>query len=131
MKKNDAIKLLNGKVEELKSKIAVLKTDASITKATRGTQLYARGKERRVLNLIKALCSQIDDIKLSEDDMNTFVLITTLESERQVQKFEAYEGETYFDVAKRYPKRNIEQIEKALDKLELKIDQTAMKVVKK
>lgn len=131
MKKNDAIKLLNGKVEELKSTIAALKTNDTISKATRGTQLYARGRERRVLNLIKALCNQIDDIKLDEEDMNTFVLITTLASERAVTTFEASEGESYFDIAKRYPKRNIEQIEKALDKLELKIDPATMKVVKK
>lgn len=121
MKKNDAIKLVDEKVNELKSTIASLKVNEEISKATRGTQLYARGRERRVLNLIKSLCNQIEDIKLDEDAMNTFVLITTLATERTVQQFDAHEGETYLDVMKRHPKRNIEQIEKALAKINLKI----------
>lgn len=121
MKKNDAIKLVDEKVNELKSTIASLKVNEEISKATRGTQLYARGRERRVLNLVKALCSQIEDIKLNEDDMNTFVLITTLAAERTTTQFTASEGETYLDIMKRYPKRNIKQIEKSLDKLGLKI----------
>ena len=82
MKKNEAIKLCDEKITELKAQIAALKTNDVLSKATRGTQLYARGRERRVLHLISSLCNQIDNIQLSEDDMNTFVLITTLASER-------------------------------------------------
>lgn len=126
MKKNDAIKLVTEKVTELKSIIASLKTNDTLSKATRGTQLYARGRERRVLNLISSLLSQChDDVKLSEADMNTLVLITTLASERvQPGTIEAKVGEPIFAVAKRYPNKTIDKLTRALERSGLTIDES-------
>lgn len=103
MKKEQAIKLCGEKINELKATIASLKTNETLSKATRGTQLYARGRERRVLHLISALCEQLSEIKLSEEDMNTFVLITTLASERvQHEQVVINKGDTLVALLKKY-----------------------------
>lgn len=125
MKKTQAIQLVAEKVDDLKTIIASLKTNDAISKNTRGTQLYARSRERRVLNLITSLIQQCgDEVKLSETDMDTFTLITTLSTERTVSTFEAKVGESFMDVMKRYPKRSIEKIEASLDKIGLRINPT-------
>lgn len=107
MKKEQAIKLCGEKINELKAIIAALKTNETLSKATRGTQLYARGRERRVLHLISALCELVgaagQEIKLSEEDMNTFVLITTLASERvQREQVVVNKGDTLVALLKKY-----------------------------
>ena len=103
MKKNDAIKLIDERIDELKTTIAELKTSTAISKSTRGTQLYARGKERRVLELIRELCSQLDTVKLSESTMNTFTLITTLSTERVKRAtVEVNEGDLVITLLKKY-----------------------------
>lgn len=124
MKKNEAIKLVDEKVNELKATIASLKTNEVLSKATRGTQLYARGKERRVLTLISTLLNQCqDNVALSEKDMDTFVLITTLTSERKpAGVIECEVGEAVFTVAQRYPNKSLDKIMKALEKQGLTID---------
>lgn len=127
MKKIAATKLVNEKIVELKSTIASLKTNDTLSKATRGTQLYARGKERRVLHLINSLIEQCgDELKLSEDDMNTFVLITTLASERaKPTQVEVREGDTAFALAfgKYKDVKNInEKLMKAADRAGLKLN---------
>lgn len=132
MKKVQSIKLVEEKIDDLKTIIASLKTNEAISKNTRGTQLYARSRERRVLNLITSLLQQCgDEIKLSETDMDTFTLITTLSTERTVNTFEAKAGESFMDVMKRYPKRSIEKIEASLAKIGLTIDPSTGKVVNK
>lgn len=132
MKKTQAIQLVAEKVDDLKTVIASLKTNEAISKNTRGTQLYARSRERRVLNLITTLIHQCgDEVQLSETDMDTFTLITALSSERTVNTFEAKVGESFMDVMKRYPKRSIEKIEASLDKIGLAIDSSSGKVVNK
>lgn len=125
MKKTQAIQLVAGKIDDLKSVIASLKTNEAISKNTRGTQLYARSRERRVLNLITSLIQQCgDEVKLSETDLDTFTLITTLASERTVSTFEAKVGESFMDLVKRYPKRTMDKIESSLDKIGLRINPT-------
>lgn len=135
MKKNAATKLIDEKIIELKSTIASLKTNDAISKATRGTQLYARGRERRVLYLINELIAQCsDEIKLSEDAMNTFVLITTLASERAPrQSVIVNEGDSAFDLAfnKYKDVKNInEKMLKAADAAGLKLDTKTGKFVR-
>lgn len=78
--------LCEEKIKELRGSISSMKTNTVLSKATRGTQLYKMGRERRVLHLIKSLIEQCDSkLNLSEDDMDTFTLITTLVSERAVR----------------------------------------------
>lgn len=84
MKKSDALRMIDERIDDLKTIIATLKTSDTVSKKTRGTQLYARGKERRVLRLLASVITQTsgDGLKLTEEDLNTFVLLTTLSTER-------------------------------------------------
>ena len=92
------------KIADLKSQIAAMKTNESISKNTRGTQLYKLSRERRVLHLINSLIAQLGDkIKLNKDDMDTFVLITTLASERAVRSsIEVKEGDSILELLQKY-----------------------------
>ena len=96
--------LVDEKIDELKSQIAAMKVNESISKNTRGTQLYKLGRERRVLHLIASLLQQVGDgVKLSKDDMNTFVLITTLAGERAVRSsVEVHEGDSILELLQKY-----------------------------
>ena len=96
--------LCEEKIADLKSQIAAMKTNESISKNTRGTQLYKLGRERRVLHLINGLIAQLgDNVKFSEDDMDTFVLITTLSGERAVRSsIEVHEGDNILELLQKY-----------------------------
>lgn len=93
--------LVDEKLEDLKTLIAATKTSDKLTKNTRGTQLYKLGRERRVLHLIRSLIT--DNTKLSEDDMNTLVLITTLSTERTVRAaVTCAAGDNILDLLQKY-----------------------------
>lgn len=122
--------LIDQKIAELTKTIAALKTDESISKNTRGTQLYARGRERRILHLIGSLIKAAgDDVKLGADDMDTFVLITTLAEERKSTKYEFNEGDDLLDLMEKYPNLSRKDMEKKLEKVGLKIDFESKKLV--
>ena len=96
--------LCEEKIADLKSQIAAMKTNESISKNTRGTQLYKLGRERRVLHLINSLIAQLgDNVKFSKDDMDTFILITTLASERaERSSIEVKEGDSILELLQKY-----------------------------
>lgn len=96
--------LIADKISELKALIATTKTDDSFTKNTRGTKLYKLGRERRVLHLIYSLFTQLgDNFTLSPEDMDTFVLITTLEGERVARSsVEVKEGDSILELMQKY-----------------------------
>lgn len=96
--------LCEEKIKELKSSIAAMKTNTVLSKATRGTQLYKMGRERRVLHLVKTLVEQCGSkLELQEDDMETFTLITTLISERAPRSsVECKEGDKITDLLTKY-----------------------------
>lgn len=104
MTTNKLSTLCEEKINELKSSIAAMKTNETLSKATRGTQLYKMGRERRVLHLVKSLVEQCDSkLKLSEDDMDTFTLITTLISERTPRSsVECKEGDSITELLTKY-----------------------------
>ena len=104
MTTNKLSTLCEEKINELKASIAAMKTNETLSKATRGTQLYKMGRERRVLHLVKSLVEQCDSkLKLSEDDMETFTLITTLISERTPRSsVECKEGDSITKLLTKY-----------------------------
>ena len=128
MTNKKAIGLIDGKVEELKTIISSLKVNETLSNSTRGTQLYAKGRDRRVLNLIKALVKQIpSDVELSEKDMDTFTLITCLASERVARSSVVInEGDKLMDVLQKYAsvKDIARKIQTQCEKLGLHIDYT-------
>ena len=132
MNKSQSVKLIDEKVNELKATIASLKTNEALSKSTRGTQLYARGRERRVLLLIRELISNCNaETKLSEASMDTFVLITTLASERTQQKaVEVKEGDKLMDLLKKYEDRKdiLKKLQAAAEKIDCVVDFTTQTI---
>lgn len=125
--------LIDSKLDELKATIAETKTSDKISKNTRSTKLYALGRDRRVLHLIRTLIEKNPDIKLDKDDAETFVLITTLITERAAQiSVEVHEGDNILDLLKKYEdKKNIaDKLTKACEKAGLKLDYATGTVVK-
>ena len=104
MATNKLSTLCEEKIKELRSSIEAMKTNTVLSKATRGTQLYKMGRERRVLHLVKSLVEQCDSkLKLQEDDMETFTLITTLISERAPRSsVECKEGDLITELLIKY-----------------------------
>ena len=133
------ITLVDEKINELKSAIEVMKrrnvedpTDPTyISKNTRSTQLYHMGREKRVLGLIKALIAANPDIKLSTADQETFVLITTLASERVLTKYQFSVGDSLLDIMTKYENLSRKDLDAKLEKLGLKMDYAGTKKVVK
>lgn len=115
--------LCEEKIADLKSQIAAMKTNESISKNTRGTQLYKLGRDRRVLHLINSLITQLDDkVKFDEADMDTFVLITTLSSERaERSSVEVHEGNSIQELLEKYQDKKdiLKKLQNACEKANL------------
>lgn len=132
------ITLVEEKINELTKAIKVMtaretedKTNPTyIAKSTKQTQLYHMKRERRVLNLIKNLIALNPDAKLSPDDQETFVLITTLASERAVTKYQFNEGDSIFELMQKYENLSRKDMEAKVAKLGLKMDFATGKIVK-
>ncbi len=130
---NKYVKLVDEKLEELKSSIATVKTAENVAKSTRNTQLYKLGRERRVLCLIKSLISAGGIEKLEDADRETLVLLTTLASERRVyDAVEVKEGDSILELAAKYDDRRdpIGKIKAACEKAGLKMDYTTGLITK-
>lgn len=132
------ISLVDGKINELTTSIKVMTAREDkdttnptyIAKSTKQTQLYHMKRERKVLHLIKSLLEANPELKLSQDDQETFVLITTLASERTTTKYVFNEGDDLLDLMEKYPNLSRKDMEAKLTKLGLKLDFTTKKVVK-
>lgn len=133
------LSLVDEKINELKSAIEVMKrrnvddpTDPTyISKNTRSTQLYHMGREKRVLSLVKALVKANPDVTLSPEDMDTFVLITTLASERVLTKYQFNVGDSLLDIMTKYENLSRKDLDAKLEKLGLKMDYANTKKVVK
>lgn len=133
------ISLVEGKINELTKSIKVMtaretedKTNPTyISKSTKQTQLYHMKRERRVLALVKNLIAANPDVKLSPEDQDTFVLITTLSSERTVSKYVFNEGDALLDIMTKYENLSRKDLDTKLAKLGLKMDYENTKTVVK
>lgn len=131
--------LVEGKINELTKSIKVMTarntedpTDPTyISKSTKQTQLYHMKRERRVLALVKNLIAANPDVKLSPEDQDTFVLITTLSSERTVSKYVFNEGDALLDIMTKYENLSRKDLDTKLAKLGLKMDYENTKTVVK
>ena len=127
---NDKIKLIDEKLSELKADIAAMKTNETVAKSTRGTQLYKMGRDRKILCLIRSLLEANPSIKLSSNDNDTLVSITTLKTERTFSPIIVAEGEMFLDVLQRYSDKKTNSIMKAVEKAGLHVDYTTGKLAK-
>ena len=107
MEKKTLQSLVNERVEDLKVSIATTIASDTIAESTKGTKLYGMRKERRVLQLIGELVSQLpDDVSLTDAAYETMLLITRLQDEKaKVAKFYVEEGENIVSIMERYPNR--------------------------
>lgn len=132
------ISIVDGKINELTSLIKVMtaretenKLDPTyIAKSTKQTQLYHMKRERRVLALIKHLIAANPNLQLSQEDQETFVLITTLSDERKTTKYVFNEGDDLYAVMSKYENLSRKDLEKRLEKVGLKADFASGKIVK-
>lgn len=131
--------LVEEKINELTSAIKVMtaretedRTNPTyIAKSTKQTQLYHMKRERRVLALVKSLVAANPDVKLSNDDLETFTLITTLASERQTTKYQFAVGDHLLDIMTKYENLSRKDLDAKLEKLGLKMDYDNTKCVVK
>lgn len=133
MEKKTLQSLVNERVEDLKVSITTTIASDTIAEATKGTKLYALRKERRVLQFINELVSQLpDEVKLSEAAHDTLVLITRLQDEKvKAAKFYVEEGENIVSIMERYPNRKnlMKSITEYCKDNNLRLDTTTMVIV--
>ena len=133
MEKKTLQSLVNERVEDLKVSITTTINSDTIAEATKGTKLYALRKERRVLQFINELVSQLpDEVKLSEAAHDTLVLITRLQDEKvKAAKFYVEEGENIVSIMERYPNRKnlMKSITEYCENNNLRLDTTTMVIV--
>lgn len=99
--------LVNERVEDLRVNIAATINSDTIAESTKGTKLYGMRKDRRVLQLINELVSQLPDgVSLTDASYETLVLITRLQDEKmKAAKFYVELGENIVSIMERYPNR--------------------------
>lgn len=133
MEKKTLQSLVNERVEDLKVSITTTINSDTIAEATKGTKLYALRKERRVLQFINELVSQLpDEVKLSEAAHDTLVLITRLQDEKvKAAKFYVEEGENIVSIMERYPNRKnlMKSITEYCENNGLRLDTATMVIV--
>jgi hypothetical protein len=130
--------LVNEKIDELTTAVKVMMARNTedptnptyIAKSTKQTQLYHLKRERRVLRLIKSLLAANPDVTLSSEDQETFVLVTTLATERAVTKYVFKEGDDIFELMTKYENLSRKDMEAKVAKLGLKMDFASGKIVK-
>ena len=115
--------LCEEKIADLKSSIAAMKVNETLSKNTRGTQLYKLGRERRILHLINSLITQLGDkVWFDEADRDTLVLITTLSGERAVRSsVEVHEGDSIQELLEKYQDKKdiLKKLQNACEKANL------------
>ena len=118
--------LVEEKIADLKSQIAAMKVNETLSKNTRGTQLYKLGRERRVLHLINSLITQLGDkVWFNEEDRDTLVLITTLSGERAVRSsVEVHEGDSIQELLEKYQDKKdiLKKLQNACEKAGLRMN---------
>ena len=129
--------LVEEKINELTKAIKVMtaretedRTNPTyVSKNTKQTQLYHMKRERRVLALVKSLVAANPDLTLSQEDQETFVLITTLASERTNTKYVFNVGDSLLDIMTKYENLSRKDLDTKLEKLGLKMDYEKTKKV--
>ena len=133
MEKKTLQSLVNERVEDLRVNIAVTINSDTIAESTKGTKLYGMRKERRVLQFINELVSQLpDDVSLTDAAYETMLLITRLQDEKvKVAKFYVEEGENIVSIMERYPNRKnlMKSITEYCENNGLRLDTASMVIV--
>ena len=131
------LSLVEEKINELTKAIKVMtaretedRTNPTyVSRNTKQTQLYHMRRERKVLALVKSLVAANPNLTLSQEDQETFVLITTLASERTNTKYVFNIGDSLLDIMTKYENLSRKDLDTKLEKLGLKMDYEKTKKV--
>lgn len=106
MSKKSDVTLCVEKVKELHTAYNTMKT-AEGNKTTRNTKLYKIKRDERTITLIQHLIEQLPtDYKWEKSDRDTFILLTTLASERVTyEPIIVQEGDMIIDLLQKYDGR--------------------------
>lgn len=124
MKELVAIKV--AEMEELLNELL----NSNVSEATKRTQKFQRSTAIHTLKVFEAVLEQTDaDIKLTMDQEKWFQSMVTLTRDRKAATaIDFKEGDNFFEVMKKYPNKNFEQVEKAVTKAGFKLQgQTIVK----
>lgn len=94
--------LFADKVSELTDRINKLKTDDNISKNTRGTQLYAKKRERSTVQLLQTAFKQAKQLSLTEAEHEKLVSLLTLTSERSFSSVKIEDGDSVLKLMQEY-----------------------------
>lgn len=129
MKTIEMKELVAVKVAEMEELLDEL-LNSDVSDATKRTQKFQRSTAIHTLKVFEAVLEQIDaDIKLTMDQEKWFKSMVTLARERKAAStIEFKEGDNFFEIMKKYPNKNFEQVEKAVTKAGYKLQgQTIVK----
>lgn len=129
MKTIEMKELVAVKVAEMEELLDEL-LNSNVSDATKRTQKFQRSTAIHTLKVFEAVLEQADaDIKLTMDQEKWFKSMVTLTRERKAAStIEFKEGDNFFEVMKKYPNKNFEQVEKAVTKAGFKLQgQTIVK----
>lgn len=121
---DDFKNLFDAKAAELREAIETIKVKDSISKNTRGVQLYAKKREYETLQLIRAMFAQYGGVTLEEPLHNRLVSLVTLSEERNGAVVKVQSGDRIVDLLAKYAdvKDVYNKIMKAADKAGLTYD---------
>lgn len=129
MKTIEMKELVAVKVAEMEELLDEL-LNSNVSVATKRTQKFQRSTAIHTLKVFEAVLEQVDtDIKLTMDQEKWFKSMVTLTRERRAASaIDFKEGDNFFEVMKKYPNKNFEQVEKAVTKAGFKLQgQTIVK----
>lgn len=127
---DEKIKDVSKQESVMKTRNVTDKTDPTyISKSTRGTQLYHMKREKQELHLLRTLIEANPNVELKGEDLDVFVLMTTLSSERVTTKYVFNEGDNILEVMDKYPNLNRKSLEEKVAKQGLALDFTSGKIV--
>jgi len=129
MKTIEMKELVAVKVAEMEELLDEL-LNSNVSEATKRTQKFQRSTAIHTLKVFEVVLGQTDaDIKLTMDQEKWFKSMVTLTRERKAaSSIEFKEGDNFFEVMKKYPNKNFEQVEKAVTKAGYKLQgQTIVK----
>ena len=131
MKTIEMKELVAVKVAEMEELLDEL-LNSNVSDATKRTQKFQRSTAIHNMKVFEAVLDQFDstyDIKLTMDQEKWLKSMITLTRERKAAStIEFKEGDNFFEVMKKYPNKNFEQVEKAVTKAGFKLQgQTIVK----
>lgn len=126
------VKLVTEKTNEVVSDYNAMKTNESVSKATRNNRLYHFGRDKKTLRLINDLLKLLpDDVKLTDEMVETLTTLTTLKSERKVYTVEVAVGDKILDLMSKYDgvRDLLNKVNKAAERINAHVDFTKGEIV--